>query len=200
MKRILTVLLVVSAIAAFAQPAKKGKEMKMAPIFAPGYYVSLKGDTVPGEVQTNLEKEHQFYLSFFFKGKGAAKAIELNSKKAKAYGYNDVYYTVYKIGEEDVYLKYLEHGRLNLFEYKMPKMEDGVEKYIPQYYIQDTKAAADDKEGTSKITILPDRNHKKTLKAFFADQPILLDPIDKWYFKIDEIKKAVKDFNAMYAQ
>ncbi|MGZ3883354.1 MAG: hypothetical protein ACXVPD_04005, partial [Bacteroidia bacterium] len=199
MKNTLICMLALSAVTAFAQPAKKGKEAKMAPVFAPGYYLSLKGDTVKGEVQTNLDKEEQLYTTIFFKAKGAAKATEVSTKKAKGYGYDNNHFILFKIGENDLYLKYLEKGRLDLLEYKFAKNVDGVEKMVPAYFIRDSKAPDDDKFQTNIITQIPtEHNHKKVLKNFFRDQPILLDQVDKWVFNIEEIKKAVREFNAMY--
>ncbi len=200
MKKLFFCLFAISSVSAFAQPGKKGKEAHMAPIFSPGYYVSLKGDTVRGEIQTNLDKETMFFNTIFFKPKGTTKAVEVTTKKAKAYGYDETAFTLLKMDEGDVYIKYLIRGRLNLLEYKFSKLEDGVEKLQSVYFIQDTKAAGDDKYGTAELNQLPIREHKKVLKNFFRDQPILLDQVDKWYFKIDEIKKAVSEFNAMYTE
>ena len=141
-----------------------------------------------------------FYSIVWFKPKGTTKAVEVTTKKAKAYGYDETMFTLLKMDEGDVYIKYLIAGRLNLLEYKFAKMEDGVMKLKSVYFIQDTKAAGDDKFGTAELNQLPDRDHKKVLKNFFRDQPILLDQVDKWVFKIDEIKKAVSEFNAMYTE
>lgn len=171
----------------------------MAPVYSPGYYVGLKGDTVRGEIQTNLDKEEQIYTTILFKAKGAVKPAEITTKKAKGYGFDDISFTLLKIDDEDRYIKYIERGRLNLYEYKFRKVVDGVEKLVPLYFIQDSKAGADDKFQTNIITQIPtDRNHKKVLKDFFRDQPILLDQVDKWVFNIEEIKKAVREFNGMY--
>jgi hypothetical protein len=204
MKKLFLSLLAFGTLTALSQPAKKGKEMHMTPIFAPGYYVNLKGDTVRGEVQTNLEKEISQYISFIYKPKGAAKGSEITPKKAKAYGYDDVHFTMLKLDEQnDVYIKYLEIGRLVFLEYKFLKIEDKVEKIKTIYFIKDTKAASDDKSGTGELNQLPSEDltgFKKALKPFFKDQPILLDQVDKWYFRIAEIRKAVREFNAMYTQ
>jgi hypothetical protein len=196
MKKLFVSLFALSTVAAFAQP--KGKEMKMAAEFAPGYYLNIKGDTVKGEIQYNHEKEDAFYKSFYFRPRAGAKPMEMNSKKATGYGYENNNFTMLKIDEADMYIKILENGRLKLMEYKSPKTVDGVEKYLSTYFIVDTRATADDKTGTHEITQLPERNHKKTLAKFFKDQPILLDQVDKWFLKIDEIRKAVAEFNAMY--
>jgi hypothetical protein len=196
MKKIFFSLLVLGSLSVFAQP--KGKAAKMTPEFAPGYYVSLKGDTVRGEVQTNLDKEDMFYKSFFYRPKGGGKPAEITTKKAKAYGYGDTHFSTLKMDENDVYIRYVERGRLNLFEYKYAKVENGEETFPSTYFIIDTRATADDKTGTHELMQIPDRNHKKVLAKYFKDQPILLDQVDKWYFKIDEIRKAVSEFNAMY--
>lgn len=199
MRKFILTTLIVSSISIFAQP-NKGKGMKMAPVLAPGYYVPMKGDTVRGEIQTNLENDASYYKSFFFKAANSPKTVEMTAKKAKAYGFGDQEFITLKIDEEDVYIKYLENGRLRLMEYQYVKVIDGVEKYPSVYYIQDTKAASDDKNNTKELTQLPERKYKPVLAKFFKDQPILLEEVDKWYFKIDEIRKAVREFNKLYTE
>lgn len=200
MKKILLSLFTLSTIVAFAQPGKKGKEAHMEPVLAPGYYLTAKGDSVKGEVQTNRENDAAFYKSVLFKAKGVPKVTELTPKKVRGYGFGDKHFIVFKMGEEEVYIKYMEKGRINLMEYQTAKVEEGVEKYPSTYYIQDTKAAGDDTHGTKDLTEIPQKppGHKKLLKIFLKDQPIIADVVDKWYFKIDEIQKAVHEFNKLY--
>lgn len=194
MKNFFIVAFALISFGIIAQPAKKGKEMRIAPSFSQGYYVNLKGDTIKGEVQNNMDKESDYANSFFFKGKGATKATEINSKKAKAFGFDDRNYTTLKMDDKDVYIRFLEQGRLNLFEYKYDSSE-GVKAV---YFIIDSRAGADDKNGTNILTQLDEKSFKKQLKPFFKDQPIVLEPVDKWFLKIDEIRKAVAEFNGMY--
>jgi hypothetical protein len=199
MKHVFIAILAFTSAGLLAQPGGKNKEMKMTPEFAKGYYVSLKGDTVKGEVQTNPNKETDLYNTFQFKLKGATKGTEITSKKAQAYGFDDKHFTVLKMDDKDVYIRYLEKGRLNLMEWKYPKDVDGVEKAMPVYFIIDTRATEADKTNTHVLTQLNEMSFKKQLKPFFKDQPVLLDQIDKWALKIDEVRKAVSEFNAMYA-
>lgn len=194
MKNLFTAVFALATIGLIAQPAKKGKEMRIAPSFLPGYYLNLKGDTVKGEVQSNMDKESDYANSFFFKTKGGTKGMEINSKKAKGYGFDDKHYTTLKMDDKDVYIKYLEKGRLNLFEYDYDTSE-GVKAV---YLIVDSRAGEDDKLGTNILTQLDEKSFKKQLKPFFKDQPMLLEPVDKWFLKIEEIRKAVSEFNNMY--
>lgn len=198
MKNLFVAILTIASISVFAQPGKKGKEPSMTPIFVPGYYLNQKGDTVKGEVQSNMEKESDYYLAFKFKAKGAGKGVEINTKKAKGYGFEGNHFTTLHMDQNDVYIKYLEQGRLNLMEWKYPGVGDDAGKILGVYFIVDTRAAADDKNNLNVLTQLNEKSHKKILKPFFKDQPILLEQVDKWFFKIDEVRKAVQEFNALY--
>src|SRR5688572_12146457 len=118
MKNVFIAAFTLASVSLFAQPAKKGKDPTMTPIYSPGYYLNLKGDTVKGEVQTNPDKETDHYVAFKFKVKGGAKGAEINTKKAKGYGFEGNNFTMLKMDDKDVYIKFLEQGRLNLMEWK----------------------------------------------------------------------------------
>jgi hypothetical protein len=199
MKNLFLAIFTLTTVSLFAQPAKKGKDPTMTPEFAKGYYINLKGDSVKGEVQSNMDKESDFYVSFMFKLKGASKGSEITSKKAKSYGFDNSHYTTLKMDDKDVYIKFLESGRLNLMEWKYAGNGVDEGKFIAVYFIIDTRATAEDKSGTNVLTQLNEKSHKKILKPFFKDQPIILEQVDKWFFKIDEVRKAVQEFNALYA-
>lgn len=192
MKNLLITIFSVASLGIIAQP--KGKEMKIAPAYSQGYYVNLKGDSIKGEVQNNMDKESDYSDGFFFKVKGLGKPVFINSKKAKAYGFEEKHFTTLKMDDKDVYIRFLEQGRLSLFEYKYAN-SDGVKAV---YFIVDTRATEDDKTGTHLLIQLDEKSFKKQLKPYFKDQPIVLERVDKWFFKLDEIRKAVTEFNGMY--
>lgn len=198
MKNLFVAALTLVSVSLFAQPGKKGKEMKMTPEYAKGYYLNMKGDSVRGEVQSNMDNEWDFHTSFMFKLKGAGKGTEITPKKAKGYGFDNNHYTLLKMDQNDVYIKYVEMGRLNLMEWKYPGTGDDAGKTMSVYFIVDSRATESDKTNTHILTQLNEKSHKKILKPFFKDQPILLEQVDKWFFKIDEVRKAVQEFNALY--
>lgn len=198
MKNLFVAIFTIASISLFAQPGKKGKEMKMAPEYSKGYYLNQKNDTVRGEVQNNMDNEYDFFEWFMYRSKIGAKPVAMTSKKAKGYGFENNHFTVLKMDDKDVYIKFLEQGRLNLMEWKYPGKGDDEGKALSVYFIIDTRATAEDKDGTNILTQLNERSHKKILKPFFKDQPILLEQVDKWFFKIEEVRKAVAEFNALY--
>lgn len=197
MKNLFVAIFTIASISLFAQPGKN-KAMKMTPEYSPGYYLNLKGDTVRGEIQNNRDNESDAYISFMYKAKGGGKGAEITPKKAKGYGYDGNNFTILKMDDKEVYIKYLEQGRLNLLEWKYAGNGDDAGKTLSIYFIVDTRATADDKNGTNVLTQLNDKSHKKILKPFFKDQPIILEQVDKWFFKIEEVRKAVAEFNALY--
>jgi hypothetical protein len=159
--------------------------------------VNLKGDTLKGEVQNNMDHEYDYSNSFFFKLRGVGKAMEINSKKARSYGYEGNQYTTLKMDDKDIYIKYIEQGRLNLFEYKYPDSK-GVNGVGAVYFIVDSRATESDKTNTHLLVQLNDKGFRKQLKPYFKDQPLVLEQVNKFDFKLEEVRKAVAEFNGMY--
>lgn len=193
MKNLLVTLFSLATIGLIAQPGK-GKEMKIAPSYSQGYYVNLKGDTLKGDVQNNMDRESDYSDGFFFRLRGLGKPMPINSKKAKAYGFENKHFTTLKMDDKDVYIRYVEQGRLNLFEYKY--LAGSEVKAV--YFVVDTRATETDKTNTHLLIQLDEKAFKKQLKPYFKDQPIVLEPVDKWVFNLDAIRKAISEFNGMY--
>jgi hypothetical protein len=198
MKKILSVLFIVATCVAFAQPGKKGKDPKMAPTLAKGYYVTAKNDTVKGEVQTNPEDELGFYKEFSFRLPGTTKVTPISSKKAKAYGFEGKHFVLVPYdSESQVYIEQLVRGRLNFFEYKYEDKKDGNPVISTMYYIQDTKADEKDKE-MRELKPISTKFYKKELKPYMKEQPITWTDLDKFTFNKEAVINAIKEFNKYY--
>ncbi len=198
MKKLLSIVFVATSVFAFAQPGKKGKDPKMAPELVPGYYVTAKGDTVKGEIQTNLENEGELYKNIYFKAPGAAKVTVITTKKAKAYGYGDNHFVMTPYdAQTEVYLRYLAKGRLNLLEFKYPTTVAGNPTIAAEYYIQDTKADEENKE-LRELKKLNEKFYKKELKPYMKDQPMIWNDMDKFTFKPDAVSNSIREYNRFY--
>ncbi len=180
--------------------AKKGnnKVLSIAPEFEKGWYLPYKGDTIKGEIQTNAgETEAQFNISFFFKAPNAKKVTEITPKKAKAFGFNDRKFELFKIKETDYFAEVLEKGRITLYQINKEKTEKDRKIAVPVYYITD--AQADPKSKLAGIVELPkEKPYKKVLKELFKEQPMLIENVDKWYLQIDQVRQAIQEFNKLY--
>src|SRR4051812_36100935 len=105
----------VMLILAFGASAQRNRVARMAPIFEKGYYVTLRGDTVKGEIQTNPETNISFYHSFLFKVPGPSKPRVYGPQKAIAYGFDNRNFISQQIDGEKVFIERLVSGRLRFF-------------------------------------------------------------------------------------
>ncbi len=183
----------------FAQPGKKTKGPSMAPELAPGYYVTMKGDTVKGEIQINHEDECEFYNNIYFKDAKGGKVVVISSKKAKAYGYGDNHFVMMPYdNNKDVYLKYLAKGRLNFMEYKYQSTYAGKPAVAAEYYIQDTKAD-EANANLRELKKLSEKFYKKELRPYMKDQPMIWGDLDKYNFKPSAVANSIREYNKYYA-
>jgi hypothetical protein len=197
MRKLLTLVFVSALTAAFAQPGKKSKDPHMAPELVPGYYVTAKGDTVRGEIQTNPENEGDMYKQINFKAPGQAKVVVITTKKAKAYGYGDNHFMLWAADGNEVYLRYLAKGRLNFMEFKYPTTVAGTPTIGVDYFIQDTKAD-DANADLRQFKKLNEKFYKKEMKPYMKDQAMIWSDMDKFVFKPEAIANSVREYNKMY--
>src|SRR3954466_3926248 len=184
-RQLCATVLTLASLSAVCQPKKAPK---MAPMTSPGYYVNSKGDTVRGEVQTNPEDPVDIYKSFNFKPSKGGKLMPINSKKAKAFGYDDRHYILFNDGE-DIYIERLATGRLNFFEYKYNGKIDGYPAVEANYYIQDTRAEGPDLP-LKEIKKISTKFYKRDLKPYLKDQPMIWNDLDKFTFDRNAVTNA----------
>ena len=194
MKKFFSILLMACTLTAVSQPKKAAK---MAPMFEPGYYVSLKGDTVKGDVQTNPDDETDFYHGFSFRGARGGKPTVVGSKKAKAYGFNGKDFTVIPYEAGDIYAQYLGKGRLNFMEYKQHEKVEGVDAIVSVYFIQDLQADDAEKE-LRELKQISQKFYKRDLKPYMKSQPATWNDLDKFTFNKEVVANAIREFNRYY--
>jgi hypothetical protein len=192
MKQSLLILNVVFTLAVAAQPRKKAK---MAPLYAPAYYVSMRGDTVRGNVQINPEDPLQFYHQFAFRIGSARKPRVINPQKAKAYGFDNRDFVMVEVDRKKLYVERLVSGRLKFYEYRFNGKINGYPAVESTYYVKDT--GADDQE-LKEIKEVSQKFYKKVLKPYMKDQPMIWSDLDKFNFDRKNVIQAIAEFNGYY--
>src|SRR4051794_24950687 len=76
-KVILSGILVFYTLSAWSQSRKQAK---MAPVYAEGYYVSIKKDTLPVRIQINAGDGTDFYREFYFVSQRVRKPKHMNAQ------------------------------------------------------------------------------------------------------------------------
>lgn len=192
MRKLFSVILVAGTLAAVAQP---NKAAKMAPVLSPGYYTTMKGDTVKGEVQVNPQDPTEFYHSFGFKPAKGGKVMPVNSKKAKTYGFDGREFAVIPYENGEVYAEYIVKGRLNFMEYKMYTKKEGEEVIGSVYFIQDM--AADEAE-LRQLKQISQKFYKRDMQAYMKAQPMIWNDMDKFTFDKNAVANSIREFNKIY--
>jgi hypothetical protein len=194
MRKILSIVLIGAGLTVAAQPKKAPK---MAPVLAEGYYIGTKNDTVRGEVQVNPESETDFYQQFSFKPAKGGKVMPMDSKRAKAYGFDGRHFILIPHDAGNVYVERLAEGRLNFYEYKFNGKIDGLPAIESTYFAQDTRAEGDDLK-LRDISKISNKFYKRDLKPYMKDQLMIWTDLDKFTFNKQTVVKAIKEFNSFY--
>lgn len=196
MKNFLSALLISASVSLIAQPNTKAPHM--APTWSKGYYLSLKGDTVRGEVQNNPEDPTAFYNGFNWRANEKAKLTAISSKKAKGYGFDGRHFIMVPFDQtKDVYIETLVHGRLNFYEYRFNDTKDGEKTITSNYYVQDNGAEEKDAE-LKELKPISTKFYKKDLKPYMKAQPSTWADFDKFVFNKPVVVKAMQEFNKFY--
>ena len=175
--------------------AQRNRIPKMAPVYADGYYVNMRGDTVKGSIQTNPEDKTRFYTEFAFKPLRATKARVYNSRRAKAYGFDGHHFVSVNYDDEKLFMERLASGRLVVYEYRFHGKIKGNPAVESSYFVLDTWEDAKVRE-LSKIN---NRYYKKSLKPIIGEeQPAIWERIDKFNFSKQNVLNAVNEFNVNY--
>lgn len=196
MKKIISLILIVSTSAANAQARKVAK---MAPVFSPGYFVNVKGDTVRGQIQTNPDSETKFYTEFFFLPPKSKKPKAFNSSsRIRAYGFDNRNFAAVSYEGRKLFLERLATGRLRFYEFRFNGKVDGYPGIESMYFIKDTGAEGEDAD-LQVIRKISTKYYKKNLKPYMKDQPMIWSDLDKYEFDEKKVVNAVKEFNRYYA-
>lgn len=179
--------------------AQPRRAPKMAPIYEEGYYVTAKGDTVRGDIQTNPEDETDFYKTFAFRGKGMKKPRPFNSQRVKAYGFGDRHFVAVTMNEEKLFLERLAKGRLKFYEMKVHGKIDGEAAIESVFFIRDTQAEGEDAY-LRDYRKLSQKFYKKALKPYMKDQPMIWSDLDKFTFNRDQLLRSINEFNSYYVR
>lgn len=194
MRKLFSIALVAASLAVAAQP---NKAAKMAPVLTPGYYTTMKGDTVRGEVQVNPEDPTEFYHSFGFKPAKGGKVMPVNAKKAKTYGFDGREFAVIPFEGGEVYAEYIVKGRLVFMEYKMHTKKEGEPVIGSAFFIKDVAADESEKD-LRELKQISQKFYKRDMQPYMKAQPMIWNDMDKFTFEKNAVANSLREFNKIY--
>lgn len=188
------IILVIATLTCFAQ---RNAKPRMEAMYAEGYYLNNKNDTVHGMVQINPENPTDFYRKFAFKGKRSGKPKVIEAGRVMAYGFGIRHFVLLNLEGQKLFAERLTDGRLRLYEYLFLGKKNGYPEICSDYFIRDSYAG-DEQPDLKKPRKLSHKFYKRTLKPYFQEQPMLWKDLDKYTFERDQILRSIKEFNRFY--
>ena len=128
--------------------------------FVPGYIVTLKGDTIRGEVKLNEKKPQDLYMKVMLRDdKGMQKTYKPG--KINGYGYDQMRFVSLDDQGEPVFFRVLASGHVNLLELKYEGLRMNKPTLESEYYIG--------VKGEKHLQAVKERNFRKQLTNMMSD-------------------------------
>lgn len=158
------------------------------PKFSKGYVVTLKGDTLKGDIKIpKVGKEHEMFAKVFIKISEADQK-SLKAEKVKEYVVDGQHFVVRKFDGDMVFMKKLSSGALNLYEYKYETYVMNDVKVRSEYFIE--------KDGKEELTKIKSGKLKKQIAEVISDNEELVKQVeasDK--LEQDQLVQVVNEYN-----
>lgn len=178
MKHFFSLFFILSTFSIFSQ-VKKTPD-----VFEDAYVVTLKGDTLKGQIKIPVLKKIELYQKISFKDK-TNKVKPFTPDRIKGYGYNNYFYMTAFHNNKSCFFKVLSTGEISLFVTKFEVFDEGVAQEVHEYCYMLEK-------GDGQFKIIEAKGLKKQLKDIFKSNKDLVQ-------KINEQKEIVLNEETMEA-
>ena len=154
-----------------------------------GYIVTLKGDTLKGEVKINPKKEIDNYSKVTFKDEtGLQKMYKPN--KTLAYGFNDEHYIAMDSqDDEKKFYRVLANGEINFYKLGYESMRMNALSFELEYYIS--------KAGSKDLVLVKESRFKKQVSEMMSDNLEFAEAYgDDKKFDFEKALESITNYNA----
>lgn len=162
---------------AYTQGSNKG--------FEDGFAVLASGDTLKGGIKfkSGEEIKDRITIKISEEEKRTYKASDLKSFTAG----NDTYIS-YKLDNGVEFLKELALGFIELYERQIPFTQGGADRFKYEMYYR--------KQGETTLTQIKPGSWKKQVVELVADNPTLVQQVEKGKLKIDDLPALIQNYNS----
>lgn len=184
MTRVLILLFSLQSLLVFSQ-AKKTPD-----VFEDAYIVTLKGDTLKGQIKIPKLKKMELFQKISFKDQ-ANKIRLYTPDKINGYGHNNYYYISAFHNNKSCYFKVLSKGKTSLFQTGFEMIDEGVATGIVEF-------CAMEENSDGQFKVLTASSIKKQLKDLFKSNKPLAQKISDQKeipFNAETLEAYFKEFN-----
>jgi len=154
--------------------------------YYPGYVILLNGDTLKGEVKKNPKKEFDNFTKAAYRKKENVDVKTYNATKIKEYSVDGVVYISRNIDGEQVFVRRLSQGNVNLYESQIEILQMNEIKVKSDYYME--------KDGGEFVKIKSGK-FKKQVTEVMADNEEIVKALEEKKYDYDNIVELFKAYN-----
>lgn len=151
-----------------------------------GYVVLLTGDTLLGEIRNNLKREFSNFSKATFRKTEKDPVKTYRPDKIKEYVVDGTAYISRNVGGEQVFVKRLSQGALNLYELQTEVMQMNDVKVKSDYYME---------KGAGEFVKIKSGKFKKQLTDVMADNQDVIKDIETEKYEYDNILEVFNAYN-----
>ncbi len=151
-----------------------------------GYVVLLNGDTLKGEIRKNAKKEYDNFTKASFKKTNGTETKTYHADKVKAYEVDGATFISRNLDGEQVFVKRLSKGTVNLYEAQVEVLQMNEVKVRSDFYME--------KEAGEFVKIKSGK-FKKQITDVMGDNEEIVKGLEEKKYDFDNIVEVFNAYN-----
>lgn len=151
-----------------------------------GYVITLSGDSLIGEIKKNPKREFENFSKASFRKKEGSEVKSYTPSKIKEYGVDGTSFVSRNVDGEQVFVKRISKGNLNLYESQVETMQMNEIKIKSDYYVE--------KAGGEFVKVKSSK-FKKQMTDAMSDNEEMVKALEEKKYDYENIVEVVNAYN-----
>lgn len=154
--------------------------------YYPGYVILLNGDTLKGEIKKNPKREYDNFVKAQYRKKENVDMKTYNATKIKEYCVDGVSYVSRNVDGEQVFVKRLSKGNVNLYESQTEVLQMNEIRVKSDYYMEKTNG---------EFVKIKSGKFKKQVTDAMADNEEIVKAVEEKKYEYENIVELFEAYN-----
>jgi hypothetical protein len=156
-------------------------------VFTPGYVITVKGDTIKGDIKHNPKKEFDLFTKVTVKiAENQNKTLKADKVKMFSFAGNTFISTM--VDGEPAFLRILSTGAITLYEWQYEWINTKNEtEYKTEYYMQ--------KQGEAEPTRIKAGRFRKQVAEMISDNEDLVKELEEKKIEYNNLAEVIENYN-----
>jgi hypothetical protein len=155
--------------------------------YYPGYVIMLKGDTLKGEIKKNPKKEFDNFTKAAYRKSDGGEIKTFSPAKIKEYMVDGITYVSRNIDGEQVFIKRLSEGAVNLYEAQLEVYQMNEIRIKSDYFME--------KEGEAGPVKIKSGKFKKQVQEVMSDNEEIVKGLEDKTYDYENIVEVFNTYN-----